>query len=57
MVTKTSSGKRWMEKMSRRKDGVVKGFRITDAEVHLVGYCPECQRRLLDNADDGAERR
>jgi Fur family ferric uptake transcriptional regulator len=34
-----------------------RGFRVTDAEVRLVGYCPECQRRLLDNADDGAERR
>jgi len=22
------------------------GFKITDAEVRLVGYCPECQRRL-----------
>jgi Fe2+ or Zn2+ uptake regulation protein len=31
-----------------------KGFKVTDAEVRLAGYCPECQRRLLDNADDGA---
>jgi len=22
------------------------GFKVTDAEVHLVGYCPDCQRRL-----------
>jgi len=26
-----------------------KGFRVTDAEVRLVGYCPECQRRLAKN--------
>jgi len=23
------------------------GFKVTDAEVRLVGYCPDCQRRLL----------
>ena len=35
-----------------------KGFRVTDAEVRLVGYCPECQRRLLDkNANTELERR
>jgi Fur family ferric uptake transcriptional regulator len=34
-----------------------KGFKVTDAEVRLLGHCPECQRRLSDNADDGAERR
>jgi len=34
-----------------------KGFRVTDAEVRLVGYCPECQRRLADSADGGPERR
>lgn len=34
-----------------------KGFRVTDAEVRLVGYCPECQRRLTDSADGGPERR
>jgi Fur family ferric uptake transcriptional regulator len=33
------------------------GFRITDAEVRLVSYCHECQRRLLDNTNDGVERR
>jgi len=35
-----------------------KGFRVTDAEVRLVGYCPECQRRLSNNnTDAGLERR
>jgi Fur family ferric uptake transcriptional regulator len=34
-----------------------KGFKVTDAEVRLVGYCPECQRRLSDSADGGSERR
>jgi Fur family ferric uptake transcriptional regulator len=34
-----------------------KGFKVTDAEVRLVGYCPECQRRLLNSADGGSERR
>ena len=33
-----------------------KGFKVTDAEVRLVGYCPECQRRLSDSADVGSER-
>jgi Fe2+ or Zn2+ uptake regulation protein len=34
------------------------GFRVTDAEVRLVGYCPECQRRLSDkNANAELERR
>jgi len=22
------------------------GFKVTDTEVHLSGYCPECQKRL-----------
>ncbi len=35
-----------------------KGFRVTDAEVHLMGYCPECQQQLSnDNKDTGLERR
>jgi len=25
------------------------GFKVTDAEVRLVGYCPDCQRRLSGN--------
>ena len=28
------------------------GFRVTDAEVRLVGYCPECQQRLLGKTTD-----
>ena len=35
-----------------------KGFMVTDAEVRLVGYCPECQRRLAkNNANAQLERR
>jgi Fur family ferric uptake transcriptional regulator len=34
-----------------------KGFKVTDAEVRLVGYCPECQRRLANSADGGPKRR
>ena len=26
------------------------GFKVTEAEVHLAGYCPECQERLTVNA-------
>jgi Fur family ferric uptake transcriptional regulator len=26
------------------------GFRVTDADVHLSGYCPECQERLAIGA-------
>jgi len=26
------------------------GFRVTKAEVHLSGYCPECQERLTVSA-------
>ena len=25
------------------------GFKVTDAEVRLVGYCPDCQQRLAGN--------
>jgi len=25
------------------------GFKVTDAEVILVGYCPDCQQRLSSN--------
>ena len=25
------------------------GFKVTDAEVRLAGYCPDCQRRLSGN--------
>jgi Fur family ferric uptake transcriptional regulator len=32
----------------RLKSRIIKeeGFRVTEAEVRLTGYCPECQRRL-----------
>jgi Fur family transcriptional regulator, ferric uptake regulator len=50
------STERLKSKISREE-----GFRITDAEVRLVGYCPECQRRLSSNMTDTqkqvAERR
>ena len=25
------------------------GFKVTNAEVRLAGYCPDCQRRLFGN--------
>jgi len=28
------------------------GFKVTDAEVRLVGYCPECQQRLAGDIND-----
>jgi len=35
-----------------------KGFRVTDAEVRLMGYCLECQQRLVkNNANTELERR
>ena len=35
-----------------------KGFKVTDAEVRLTGYCPECQQRLANNnAEAELERR
>lgn len=35
-----------------------RGFRVTDAEVRLVGYCPECQSLLAkNNANAELERR
>jgi Fur family ferric uptake transcriptional regulator len=37
------------------------GFKVTGAEVRLVGYCPDCQQRLSSNMTDTrqqvAERR
>ncbi len=48
-----SSAERLKSKISK-----VEGFKVTGAEVRLVGYCPECQRRLSDgNADIVLERR
>ena len=28
---------------------IEEGFRVTDAKVHLIGYCPDCQQRLFGN--------
>ena len=28
------------------------GFKVTDAEVRLAGYCPECQKHLSDKGTD-----
>jgi Fur family ferric uptake transcriptional regulator len=28
------------------------GFRVTEAEVRLAGYCPECQERLFAGTDE-----
>ena len=30
--------------------GKEEGFRVTEAEVRLTGYCPECQERLTVSA-------
>jgi Fur family ferric uptake transcriptional regulator len=48
---KCPSAERLKSKISREE-----GFRVTDAEVRLVGYCPECQQRLsgkLTNTKQG----
>jgi len=29
--------------------GAEAGFKVTDANVHLTGYCPDCQQRLIGN--------
>jgi Fur family ferric uptake transcriptional regulator len=39
----------------RSKIGREKGFKVTDAEVRLLGYCPECQQRLATNATNSEE--
>ena len=31
------------------------GFKVTDAEVRLAGYCPECQERLTISAEENRE--
>ena len=33
------------------------GFKVTGVDVRLVGYCPKCQQRLLDEANDEKQRR
>ena len=32
--------------------GKKEGFKVTDAEVRLAGYCPECQKNLSDKRID-----
>ena len=32
--------------------GKKEGFKVTDAEVRLAGYCPECQKDLSDKRID-----
>ena len=55
---KCSSTERLKSRISKAE-----GFRVTDAEVRLVGYCPDCQRRLSGNMtnnkqeQEGKERR
>jgi len=44
---KCPSAERLKSRISREE-----GFRVTDAEVRLVGYCPECQERLSGNVTD-----
>ena len=41
---KCPSAERLKSRISREE-----GFKVTDAEVRLVGYCPDCQRRLSGN--------
>ena len=36
--------------------GREEGFKVTGVDVCLVGYCPECQQRLLDEANDEKQR-
>jgi len=36
--------------------GREKGFEVTEAEVYLTGYCPDCRQRLLEGRAD-AERK
>jgi len=31
------------------------GFKVTDAEVRLAGYCPDCQRRLSGNTTNNKQ--
>ena len=44
---KCSSAKRLTSRISREE-----GFKVTDAEVRLVGYCPDCQQRLSGNINN-----
>jgi len=55
---KCPSAERLKSRISREE-----GFKVTDAEVRLVGYCPDCQQRLSGNTTEtkqeqqAAERR
>ena len=31
----------------KSKISLEEGFKVTEAKVHLTGYCPDCQRRLF----------
>lgn len=31
----------------KTKISTEEGFKVTEAKVHLTGYCPDCQRRLF----------
>lgn len=44
---KCPSAERLKSRISREE-----GFKVTDAEVRLAGYCPECQQRLSDEKAD-----
>jgi len=44
---KCPSAERLKSRISREE-----GFKVTDAEVRLVGYCPDCQQRLSDNTTE-----
>jgi len=44
---KCPSAEKLKSRISRQE-----GFKVTDAEVRLVGYCPECQRRLSGNTTE-----
>jgi len=44
---KCPSAERLKSRISRED-----GFKVTDAEVRLVGYCPDCQQRLSGNMTD-----
>jgi Fur family ferric uptake transcriptional regulator len=49
---KCPSTKRLASRISKEE-----GFRVTDTEVRLSGYCPECQQRLAISADENEKTR
>ena len=48
---KCPSAKRLKSRISREE-----GFKVTDAEVRLVGYCPDCQQRLSGNMTETKQK-